>query len=261
MSAIANTFLAGSAVSAASTAPRARRAARRAAPATRAAAKDDADRLGPVEAIGRAAKNLGVGMLAAAVVATPAADAMPQEVIGDLASLAANPVQNARALLRNALPVDNKQIRDVQRKIESISEDLRVPGVRFTGVESSVNGALKIVNNDANKIIASLAPEKTEDGKAALEALKVELEAFRVVVAEKDKQEVPLAQQRTLQLVGRIEEDMVKGFLSRSPLRHRAPAQGSRHGGDGGEDSRQPQRRRRAHDHRPRRLQRPRHRG
>ena len=98
-------------------------------------------------------------MLAAAVVATPAADAMPQEVIGDLASLAANPVQNARALLRNALPVDNKQIRDVQRKIESILDDLRVPGVRFTGVESSVNGALKIVNNDANKIIASLAGE------------------------------------------------------------------------------------------------------
>ena len=58
MSAIANTFLAGSAVSAASTAPRARRAARRAAPATRAAAKDDADRLGPVEAIGRAANAL-----------------------------------------------------------------------------------------------------------------------------------------------------------------------------------------------------------
>ena len=51
MSAIANTFLAGSAVSAASTAPRARRSARRAAPATRAAAKDDADRLGPVEAL------------------------------------------------------------------------------------------------------------------------------------------------------------------------------------------------------------------
>ena len=223
MSAIANTFLAGSAVSAASTAPRPRRAARRAAPATRAAAKDDADRLGPVEAIGRAAKNLGVGMLAAAVVATPAADAMPQEVIGDLASLAANPVQNARALLRNALPIDNKQIRDVQRKIESISDDLRVPGVRFTGVESSVNGALKIVNNDANKIIASLAPEKTEDGKAALEALKVELEAFRVVVAEKDKQEVPLAQQRTLQLVGRIEEDMVKGFLFQVPPYDTAP--------------------------------------
>ena len=62
--------------------------------------------------------------MASAIVAAPGANAMPQEVIGDLASLAANPVQNARALLRNALPVDNKQIREVQRKIESISRIL-----------------------------------------------------------------------------------------------------------------------------------------
>ena len=116
------------------------------------------------------------------------------------------------ALLRNALPVDNKQIREVQRKIESISEDLRVPGVRFTGVEASVNGASKIVNGDAAKILAAVAPEKMEDGKEALKLLAEELEAFKVVVAQKDKQEVPVAQQRVLELVGRLEEDMVKGF-------------------------------------------------
>lgn len=84
--------------------------------------------------------------------------------------------------------------------------------MRFTGVESSVNGASKIVNNDAAKILAAVSPDKLDDGKAALKELQDELEAFKVVVAQKDKQEVPLSQQRVLQLVGRIEEDMVKGF-------------------------------------------------
>ena len=215
MSAIANSFLSAASVCAFPAARGTRRSApHRAAPVfVRASADDDAiaDR-SPLAQLGAASKKLGIGILAAAVVATPAANAMPEEVISDLASLAANPVQNARALLRNALPIDNKQIREVQRKIESISDDLRVPGVRFTGVESSVNGASKIVNNDAAKILAAVSPDKLDDGKAALKELQDELEAFKVVVAQKDKQEVPLSQQRVLQLVGRIEEDMVKGF-------------------------------------------------
>ena len=48
--------------------------------------------------------------------------------------------------------------------------------------------------------------------KAALAQLQLELEDFKVIVNNKDKQEVPYAQQRALILVGRIEEDMVKGF-------------------------------------------------
>jgi len=212
MAAIANTVFAGSVLGAPASRATRRHAARRVAAPARAAAQEEADRADPVAAFAKAAKNLGVGLMASAIVAAPGANAMPQEVIGDLASLAANPVQNARALLRNALPVDNKQIREVQRKIESISEDLRVPGVRFTGVEASVNGASKIVNGDAAKILAAVAPEKMEDGKEALKLLAQELEDFKVVVAQKDKQEVPLSQQRVLELVGRLEEDMVKGF-------------------------------------------------
>lgn len=171
-----------------------------------------------------AAKNFGVALAASAVVAAPSSAsiydniaAAPQPVISDLASLAANPVQNPRALLRNALPIDNKQIREVQRRLESISEDLRVPGVRFTGVESSVNTASKIVNNDASKILASIAPDKMADGKAALAELQQQLEDFKVVVEQKDKQEVPVAQQKVLNLVGRIEEDMVSGFPFQVP--------------------------------------------
>lgn len=37
-------------------------------------------------------------------------------------------VKNAGALLRNALPINNKPIRDIQRNLEAISEELRIPG-------------------------------------------------------------------------------------------------------------------------------------
>lgn len=182
MAAIANTVFAGAALGAPGSRVARRGAVRRGPLPLRALAKETTEREGPVSAFTKAAKNLGVGLMAATIVFVPGANAMPTEVISDLASLAANPVQNARALLRNALPIDNKQIREVQRRIESISDDLRVPGVRFTGVESSVNASSKIVTSDAAKILAAVAPEKLEDGKQALALLTQELEDFKVVV-------------------------------------------------------------------------------
>lgn len=57
--------------------------------------------------------------------------ATPNEAIGDLSVLiAGQPVKEPYALLRYALPINNKPIRDVQFPLELITEDLRVPGLK-----------------------------------------------------------------------------------------------------------------------------------
>ncbi|ACO68970.1 peptidyl-prolyl cis-trans isomerase chloroplast precursor [Micromonas commoda] len=174
----------------------------------------DSDRSRAAATFPEVAKQFGAALFASVVMTGPSSASMLDHpsVIGETAGLEANPVTNARALLRNALPIDNKQIREVQRKLESISEDLRVPGVRFSGVESSVNGAYKIVTTDYQKILASVAPDKLRDGSAILAELRRELEDFKVIVSNRDKQEVPYAQQRALDLVGRVEEEMIDSF-------------------------------------------------
>ena len=51
--------------------------------------------------------------------------------IGDLGVLiAGQPVKEPYALLRYALPIQNKAIRDIQFPLELITEDLRVPGLK-----------------------------------------------------------------------------------------------------------------------------------
>jgi cyclophilin family peptidyl-prolyl cis-trans isomerase len=137
--------------------------------------------------------------------------------ISELAGLQANPVTNARALLRNALPIDCKEIRQVQKALESISDDLRVPGVKFSGVEDSVNKSLKIVKNDANKIVDKTAPAKKDEVRQYLKDLGTELQDFQTIVANKDKQEVPVAQQKCLSLVTKIEEALVNEFPYQVP--------------------------------------------
>jgi hypothetical protein len=86
--------------------------------------------------------------------------------------------QNPYALLRNALPISNKPIRTIQLALESISEDLRVPGVRFAGVSKSVNNSLKIVTKNQKDILKDVAPQNAD--KAA--ALLAELQSVRAIL-------------------------------------------------------------------------------
>jgi len=160
-----------------------------------------------------------LAIAASACVCAPSFASMDSRSLFELAGLEANPITNAKALLRNALPVQNKEIRAIQKYLESISDDLRVPGVKFSGVQSSVNGSLRIVKDQKDKIMSDVAPSKKADGEKALKELEDVLNDFQVVVQQKDKQEVPLQQQKALSLVGRIEEDMINGFPYEVPAK------------------------------------------
>jgi len=144
-----------------------------------------------------------------------------QQVYGDMARLTpGDPVKNPYALLRNALPISNKPIRTVQVALESISDDLRVPGVRFSGVSKSVNTSLKIVTKSPKDILKDVAPQNADKAAVLLAQLQAGLEEFKVVVDNKDKQQVPILQQQLLTTVGLIEECMVNGFPFEVPAQY-----------------------------------------
>eukprot|EP01024_Parvocaulis_polyphysoides_P060741 TRINITY_DN664_c0_g2_i1.p1 TRINITY_DN664_c0_g2~~TRINITY_DN664_c0_g2_i1.p1 ORF type:complete len:416 (-),score=73.31 TRINITY_DN664_c0_g2_i1:310-1557(-) len=131
---------------------------------------------------------------------------------------AGDPIKNARALLRNALQIDNKPIRKIQGELEYVSEYLRIPGSKGLGPVGGVVRKVKdVIRQDKQKIIGDFAPDKKEDGLAALSGLEDSLAKFQDIVQAKDKQEVPIIQQECLSYVSRIEEDMVKGMPFQVP--------------------------------------------
>lgn len=129
---------------------------------------------------------------------------------------ASNPNKDGRAILRYALPINNKSpIRVVQKSMENVSEALRVPGVKFSEVNKSIKRSQQVVTNDKKRreIIAEVKnPEKAKDVARKLDEIARMLEEFSVISENKDKQEVPVIQQKILQVVGEIEEEMVPGF-------------------------------------------------
>mmetsp|Transcript_9752 Transcript_9752/g.26429 ORF Transcript_9752/g.26429 Transcript_9752/m.26429 type:complete len:447 (+) Transcript_9752:63-1403(+) len=129
------------------------------------------------------------------------------------ALLASDPVKNANALLRYALPIDNKPIREIQNQLESISKALRIPGSKSLGpVAKAIKNSQNILTKQRKQIEADFAPGKEETGKQALDDLSRSLTEFAAIVDAKDKQAVPDKQRECLSYVGVAEEAMVKGM-------------------------------------------------
>ncbi|CAG9465786.1 unnamed protein product [Pedinophyceae sp. YPF-701] len=166
--------------------------------------------MSPISKASEAVRKVGFALAAAAALNLPLSALPPAMMPQADAALSAG-VTNAKAILRNALPIKNKPIRQIQYELESISEALRIPGSKSIGpIRKSVNKVETILKKQRKEIEASLADR--DAGLAAIAALEASLKEFDGVIEREDKQEVPIAQQKCLASVGDIEQAMVAGF-------------------------------------------------
>lgn len=169
----------------------------------------------PVQQLGEALRTCLVGLAAAASVALPMAVApdmlMPAAEAKALGGNAQ--VKNAGALLRYALPIDNKNIRQIQVDLEGVPEDLRIPGNKAFGpISSNVRKASAQLEANKTKIAGDFAPDRKGDGEAALKKLQTNLKQLSDIVETKDKEKVFNQNAVCLNLIGDVEQAMVKGF-------------------------------------------------
>ncbi|KAG9450018.1 hypothetical protein H6P81_009983 [Aristolochia fimbriata] len=123
------------------------------------------------------------------------------------------PIKDPGALLRYALPINNKAIREVQKPLEDISESLKVAGVKaLDSVERNVRQASRALNQGKDLILSDVAESKKEEGKDLLGKLAVGMDELQKIVEERNRDAVAPKQKELLQYVGSVEEDMVDGF-------------------------------------------------
>lgn len=131
------------------------------------------------------------------------------EALQEIAGLEPNPSTNARSILRNALPIDNKPIREVQANLEQINEDLRIPGVNIGGVQKACNKSMKVMAKNRRAIEDAIVDENV---RPEVDKLDSGLQELKSIADNNDKQRIPVKQQELLAYVGDIEEGMVKEF-------------------------------------------------
>eukprot|EP00271_Cylindrocystis_brebissonii_P011696 TRINITY_DN29609_c0_g1_i1.p1 TRINITY_DN29609_c0_g1~~TRINITY_DN29609_c0_g1_i1.p1 ORF type:complete len:448 (+),score=112.65 TRINITY_DN29609_c0_g1_i1:126-1469(+) len=134
--------------------------------------------------------------------------------IADVAVLiAGQPVKEPNALLRYALPINNKPIQDVQFPLELITEDLRVPGLKaLDAVEREVRQANRVLNQNKDNILGAVAPQNRDEAEVTFDKLRSGLQEFNEIIQSKNRAGVVPKQKELLAYVGDIEEAMVAAF-------------------------------------------------
>ncbi|KAG0463885.1 hypothetical protein HPP92_019954 [Vanilla planifolia] len=131
--------------------------------------------------------------------ASPAGPVLP----GLSVLISGPPIKDPGVLLRNALPINNKAIREVQKPLEDISESLKVSGVKALDlVERNVRQASRALSQGRELIMASVAESKKQHGEDLVNKLVVGLEELGRIVEQRDRDAVAPKQKELLNYVG-----------------------------------------------------------
>lgn len=113
------------------------------------------------------------------------------------------PIKDPGALLRNALPIDNKAIRELQKPLEDITDSLKVAGVKgLDSAEKNVRQASRVFKQGKSLIISGLAESKKEHGVEMIKKLEIGIEELQKIVEDRNRDAVALKQKELLQYVG-----------------------------------------------------------
>lgn len=123
------------------------------------------------------------------------------------------PIKDPCALLRYALPIDNKPIKDIQKNLENIKENLKAPGMKgLNSAGKNIEQATLVLHKYKTEIVGDIAESKKEIGKELVDKLMLGLQDFKTIIADNDRDAIASKQKELLAIVGDVEEDMVDKF-------------------------------------------------
>lgn len=128
---------------------------------------------------------------------------------------AGNAITDGKALLRYALPIDNQPVRQLQGSLEDIANQLRA-NRRWNAVSKDLSKASRIINNP-EKLLADIPEEHQTQANELISSLKSGIDSLQEAAKVKDKETVLQQRGELLNLVGQLEQSMVKGFAYEVP--------------------------------------------
>ena len=121
-----------------------------------------------------------------------------------------NAVTDGRTLLRNALPIHDKEVRKLQADLEDISEWLR--SKRWGPIKRDISKVGRVLNTSRSKMLEDVPPKNKAAAETLLDQFQVGLGTLREAVSAEDKEQTWSNRAALLKLVTEFEELMVEGF-------------------------------------------------
>jgi peptidylprolyl isomerase len=131
---------------------------------------------------------------------------------------AGNAITDAKSLLRFALPIHNKPVRQLQTSLEDISTQLRA-NRRWGAISQDLTKASRVLANPA-KILADIPEERQPQAKALIAELKSGVEAMQETTKTKNKESISQQRSHLLDLVTELEQSMIQKFPFEVPTEY-----------------------------------------
>jgi peptidylprolyl isomerase len=141
--------------------------------------------------------------------------AQPSEAALIAALPSTTAIKDARILLRQALPIDNEQIRNIQQTLEKLPRQANLK--RWRNMSGDLDKAMQTLAAQGDKILASIAPAQKETAIAALTDLNKTLLPLQEAIAAKDRNSIKPLSEKSLEYVGLLESQMVQKFPFQVP--------------------------------------------
>ncbi len=123
---------------------------------------------------------------------------------------AGNAITDAQSILRYALPIDNKPVRDLQNSLEDIANHLR--GKQWSSINGDVKKAGEILKTKQADILKSIPEAKQANAQTLIAEIQTGIEALAVSATAKNKPQLQAERTQVLGKIGTLEAAMVTGF-------------------------------------------------
>ncbi|MFM9072112.1 MAG: peptidylprolyl isomerase [Cyanobium sp.] len=121
-----------------------------------------------------------------------------------------NAVTDPEALLRNALPISQPNLQELQHRLEATSDDLR--SKRWNALTSAVRRSQSLLSNDRGKILGAFAPDQQEVAEAQLASLQGHLQELVEATETQNRDAFLTARRAALSDIGTAEDLLVGPF-------------------------------------------------
>lgn len=130
-----------------------------------------------------------------------------------------NAITDGKALLRYALPIDNKPVRELQASLEDISSQLR-SNRRWSAISSDISRASLILSDRQPQLLESVPQELKPQAEALIKDLQAGIPDLRAALEAQDKEEISKERSKLLDKVGQLENTMVQKFPFEIPTQY-----------------------------------------
>jgi peptidylprolyl isomerase len=156
-------------------------------------------------------KNLCSGLLLASLVYLIGLASIVTHAQPSYAALPAySAVKDSRVLLRQALPIKNELIRQIQQDFEKMPKQANLK--RWKNLSSEIDEVVASLAQKSDKLLASVAPDKIAEAEILLAKLSETVVPLKEAIATKSRSDIKPLSEKALEYIGMLEAEMVTKF-------------------------------------------------